>query len=209
VRTYAYIDGFNFYYGAVKNSPYKWLDFRALFTRILLPRYDLRAIKYFTAHVSAMPHDPQQPNRQRVFIRALKAYIPELTVILGQFRAHNARLPLVNPSGGQLFADVIKTEEKGSDVNIAVHLLNDAWHDLYDAALVVSNDSDLAEALRLVRDERNKEVILLTPPKFQRRRSAVLKNAASRCMTIKNTDLAASQLPNLIPQTNIYKPDSW
>lgn len=209
MRTYVYVDGFNFYYGAVKNSPYKWLDFRSLFARVLLPRYDVKAIKYFTAYVSALPHDPQQPNRQKIYIRALKAHIPELKVILGQFRAHDARLPLAQPTRGQLFADVIRTEEKGSDVNLAVHLVNDAWHDRYDAAVVVSNDSDLAEALRIVKDERNKEVILLTPPKFQRRRSKALKKAASRCMTIRNTDLSLSQLPNPIPNTPFYKPPSW
>ena len=43
------------------------------------------------------------------------------------------------------FVEVIKTEEKGSDVNLAVHLLNDAWLDRYECAVVVSNDSDLAE----------------------------------------------------------------
>jgi len=42
-------------------------------------------------------------------------------------------------------------EEKGSDVNLAVHMLHDAWKDIYDCAIVLSNDSDLAEALRLVR----------------------------------------------------------
>ena len=35
MRTYIYIDGFNFYYGAVKGTPFKWLDFRAFFTCIL------------------------------------------------------------------------------------------------------------------------------------------------------------------------------
>ena len=37
-----------------------------------------------------------------------------------------------------------KTEEKGSAVNLAVHLLNDGWLDAYDCAVVISNDSDLA-----------------------------------------------------------------
>jgi len=45
---------------------------------------------------------------------------------------------------------IVKTEEKGSDVNLAVHLLNDAWLNLYDCAVVISNDSDLAESCRLV-----------------------------------------------------------
>ena len=37
MRTIVYVDGFNLYYGAVRGTPYKWLDLRALFTRILRP----------------------------------------------------------------------------------------------------------------------------------------------------------------------------
>ena len=50
------------------------------------------------------------------------------------------------------FTQVYKTEEKGSDVNLALHVLNDAWLDQYDCAVIVSNDSDLAESLRLVKN---------------------------------------------------------
>ena len=41
-------------------------------------------------------------------------------------------------------------EEKGSDVNLATYLVADGFRDLYDTAVVVSNDSDLAEPLKLV-----------------------------------------------------------
>jgi uncharacterized LabA/DUF88 family protein len=209
LRTYIYIDGFNFYYGAVKGTRNKWLDFKALFKRILAPRYDIKVIKYFTAHVSALPNDPKQPDRQRIFMKALQAHIPEIQIILGKFMSHNVWLRLVHPEGDQLSAQVIKAEEKGSDVNLAVHMVNDAWLDLYDCAVVVSNDSDLAEAMRIVKKERGKEVFLLTPPKFEKRRSKVLKLASTHYMTIKNRDLAASHLPNPIPGTKLFKPDSW
>jgi len=52
-RTIVYIDGFNFYYGAVKDTPYKWLDFEA-FCRLLLPRDNVVKIRYFTARISAL-----------------------------------------------------------------------------------------------------------------------------------------------------------
>ena len=55
-RTIVYIDGFNFYYGAVKDTPHKWLDFEA-FCRLLLPRDDIVKIRYFTARISALPND--------------------------------------------------------------------------------------------------------------------------------------------------------
>ena len=54
MRTHVYVDGFNFYYGCVKGTPFKWLNFHELFRR-LLPPNDIRAIKYFTARVEGRP----------------------------------------------------------------------------------------------------------------------------------------------------------
>ena len=76
MRTYIYIDGFNFYYGAVKNTPYKWLDFKSLFTKLLSPANKIVSIKYFTAIVTGKI-DPNQPQRQKTYLRALRKHIPE------------------------------------------------------------------------------------------------------------------------------------
>jgi uncharacterized LabA/DUF88 family protein len=59
--------------------------------------------------------------------------------------------------------EVWKNEEKGSDVNLALQLLNDAWQGAYDCAVVVSNDSDLAEALMLVKQQHRKLIGLVAP----------------------------------------------
>ena len=50
-RTIVYIDGFNFYYGAVKGTPHKWLDLDRYF-RVLRPDADLQEIKYFHSLIS-------------------------------------------------------------------------------------------------------------------------------------------------------------
>jgi hypothetical protein len=147
IRTYVYIDGFNFYYGAVKDTPYKWLDFKRLLTLLLDKKHKIESIKYFTARVSGKT-DPDQPIRQKTYIRALEKTIPELSVYYGHFLSHNVYRPLAHPIDKRVFqktikfVQVIKTEEKGSDVNLAIHLLNDAWKGLYDSAIVISNDSD-------------------------------------------------------------------
>jgi len=47
MRTYIYIDGFNFYYGAVKDTPYKWLNFKKLFEHLLDSKHEILSIKYF------------------------------------------------------------------------------------------------------------------------------------------------------------------
>ncbi len=152
MRTCIYIDGFNFYYLAVKKTPYKWLDFGSLFAKLLTPDHIILSIKYFTAIVSGTPDDLQKPIRQETYIRALKNFIPEFSVYYGHFMKHKVIMPLAKPNSLKKFELVIKTEEKGSDVNLAVHLLNDAWSNKYDCAIIVSNDSDLAEAMRLVKD---------------------------------------------------------
>ena len=102
---------------------------------------------------------------------------------------------------------MIRTEEKGSDVNLAVHLVNDAHNNLFDCAIVVSNDSDLAEAMRIVKDECEKVVGLFTP--WRRRASKQLMQHSSFQRTIRKASLARSQLPNPIPGTKIHKPEHW
>ena len=96
-------------------------------------------------------------------MRALHSYCREVEVILGHFLTHPIRAPLVNPPNGPKFVEVMKTEEKGSDVNLAVHLLNDAWLNVYDSAIVVTNDIDISEAMRLVKRQMSKKLGLLTP----------------------------------------------
>lgn len=211
MRTYVYIDGFNLYYGAVKGTPYKWLDLKALFLRTLEPHHQLLAIKYYTAKITARPGDPDAPARQMAYLSALKAYIPELTITFGHFLENEVSMRLARPPLiGSRYATVLKTEEKGSDVNLALHLLNDAWHDRYDCAVICSNDSDLAESLRLVKQEHNKRVILTVPgDPATRRANNQLKRWARPTLRIAAADIAASQLPNPIPGTALRKPAAW
>jgi uncharacterized LabA/DUF88 family protein len=104
---------------------------------------------------------------------------------------------------------VWKNEEKGSDVNLALHLLNDAWTDAYDCAVVVSNDPDLAESLRLVKQQNRKMLGLITPGAPVRKTSRQLAAHADFARTIRPSALASSQLPNPIPGANIHKPSRW
>jgi hypothetical protein len=60
--TNVYVDGFNLYYGRLKDTPYKWLDLGAL-CQALLPPNKIQRICYFTAKISAQA-DPHQPVRQ-------------------------------------------------------------------------------------------------------------------------------------------------
>jgi hypothetical protein len=51
-----------------------------------------------------------------------------------------------------LLASVRRREEKGSNVNVATHLLLDVLEQAVDAAIIISNDSDLALRVKLMRE---------------------------------------------------------
>src|SRR6266498_1448067 len=134
MRTNVYVDAFNLYYGCLKGTPYRWLDLAALCRR-LLPNDEINRIRYFTALVSARPDDPQEPQRQLTYLRALRT-IPNLSIHTGHYLSHSVRMRLANPPpGGPATVEVIKTEEKGSDVNLATYLLLDAFKQDCQAAL--------------------------------------------------------------------------
>ena len=193
--------------GALKGTPWKWLDLPALLATVLQPHHDILTVKYFTARVSGTPAEPSKPQRQDVYLRALRRYRPEVEVYFGHFLSHRVRAPLAEPAGDQRTAEVIRTEEKGSDVNLAVHLINDGWLDAYDCAVVVSNDSDIAEAMRLVRHHHGKRIGLVTPGTG--RPSRQLMAHADFARHVRPNALRRSQLPDPIPGTNIRKPARW
>ena len=207
MRTSIYVDGFNLYYRALKGTPYKWLDLKTLVTHLLQPKHQILEINYFTAIVSGI-FDPGEPIRQKTYIRALQKYIPEVHVYYGHFLSHKIRAPNAPLTSPPTFSEIIKTEEKGSDVNLAVHILNDAWLDKYDCAVVISNDSDLAEPLRLIR-EQTKKMIGLISPLLKGHPSLELQKYAHFIKRIRKGVLNISQLPDRILGTKIHKPTKW
>lgn len=209
LRTTIYVDGFNLYYRALRGTPYKWLNLKALCVDLLGPQNTIDHIKYFTARVSGR-QDPDEPKRQHAYLRALES-LPELEIFYGNFITKTKWRPLVL-CGGKTgkFVHVHDTEEKGSDVNLAAHLINDGWKNLYDVAVVISQDTDLIEPLRMVREEIGKPVGLVWAD--GKRANGRLSAAASFVRHITPPRLAAAQFPSTIPTWNgksIRKPDSW
>ncbi len=207
MNTFVYIDGFNLFYGAIKDTAYKWLDISKL-CAYLLPKSDIKKIKYFTARISSRPDDPGKPTRQQVYLRALRT-LPNVEIIFGSFLTKNVSLPLASSKPGKMkFATVIRTEEKGSDVNLAVHMINDGYKGLYDTAVMVTNDSDLVEAIRIVKNELGKSVGILNPQKHP---SKILIKHATFIKQIRPGTLSASQFPvTLSDQKGTFvKPKEW
>ena len=155
MRVGVYVDGFNLYYRGLRGTNFKWLDVSKLSKEILDQDDNIEFVRYFTATVSPRAGDLGAPTRQEAYLRALRT-IPNLTIHNGRFLPKTKHLPLVsNPAK---FVEIHDTEEKGSDVNLASHLLNDAFRDRFDAALIVSQDTDLCEPLRMVKHDLKKIV---------------------------------------------------
>ena len=209
-QTIVYVDGFNFYYGAVKRTPYKWLNLEAMCQR-LLPRDQIVKIRYFTARVNDRPDDPQLASRQDTYLRAL-ATLPLVDIHYGHFLTRAARLPRVNRRPGQpRTVKVLRTEEKGSDVNLATHLLLDAFKGRCDTAVVMSNDSDLAQAIQVTQSELGVKVGIVNPHSRKSRSRKLLGLGCLFYKQISSQVLAETQLPTVVHDSKgpIRKPESW
>lgn len=208
MRTSVYIDGFNLYFGALKRTPHKWLDVAALVRKHLAPHHQITAIKYFTAKINARPSDPEQPVRQETYLRALRT-LPNLEVIFGHYLTKVVRMPLAHPVPGRpAVVEVLKTEEKGSDVNLATHLLHDAHLGRFDCAVVISGDSDLLAPVRTVIESLRKPVGVLNP---QRHPCMVLKRHATFYKHVRPNFVAAAQFPPTLTDAlgSFTKPAAW
>jgi hypothetical protein len=171
-RTIVYIDGFNLYYRALKGTAHKWLDLAAMSAACLPTGQQIQAINYYTAHISGRL-DPTAPARQHAYLLALQS-LPTVMIHYGNFLVTKKWSGLVQPPDFQppftlpagaapKTARVWKTEEKGSDVNLGVHLMRDGFKGAFDVAAVLTNDTDLVEPLRIISQEIGLPVTLLTP----------------------------------------------
>ena len=202
--TTVYIDGFNLYYGCLRKTPLKWLNPVAL-ARLLLRGHTVNKVRYFTARVSGKAGDPRAPTRQRLYLRALRT-LPEIEIHYGHFLTHQVMAKKV--TGNPPYVEVFKTEEKGSDVNLASYMLVDGWRGDYDCAVVVSNDSDLLTPIRMVKREFGKTVGILNP---QQRASRVLVPEADFMKKIRAGALKACQFSDQLADAKgkFHKPPEW
>jgi uncharacterized LabA/DUF88 family protein len=175
-----------------------------------LPKNTIDRLRYFTARVNARPHDPGQRHRQETYLRAL-ATVPQIDLHFGHFLTHTVQMPAAAAWIEGLYSpvEVVKTEEKGSDVNLASHLLVDAFDNLFDIAVIISNDSDLAEPIRLVRERFGKTIGL-----FHHRNTRVsgkLRPLAHFVRSFHSGALEKAQFARELRDENgtFFKPPTW
>lgn len=234
MKTQIYIDGYNLYYGCLKGTSLKWLDPLKLFSDFILPSIlaekdgirvkpdiaDLK-VKYFTAEILAKASNASDSlDCQKRYLNALHNHQPgRIEVIKGYYSLIKARAKEIDPESPKTppnkctDVDVWKLEEKKSDVNLALHLLKDTLVGGIEQVVVVTNDTDIEPALRMVRELTGAIVGLVIPTTDHNRipNSELAAQAHWVRRHITYEELKQSELPKVIhgvgrPST---KPESW
>lgn len=228
-RTIVYIDGSNLYY-SIRFTPYRWVNPLELSRRVF-PSLEIQKVKYFTALVNPHSDDPQARSRHETYLRALRTLEPELEVYEGHVSRRKARMALawgesswwrrlllaLALSDRQILSQhpprvrVWKNEEKGSDVSLASHLVADAYEESFDVAAVLSNDVDLEQPIRLVRERLGKPVALFNAASFRHPRLAPKEVPGSSYAKVENEALCASQFPVQMSDADgtFRRPHDW
>ena len=224
IKTIAYVDGFNLYFGSLRGTAHRWLDLSALVKRLCHeqnPDCELLSIKYYTADIKAKlsSHGEASCKAQQDYLLSLQAYsksngIP-LKVVKGKYniqpKEYYAHQEPVDFNQKQA---VWVAEEKQTDVAIAVDLLCDAFDNHCDQVVIFSNDSDLAPALSVVKFRwPDMKIGVVAPIRGEGRQpSADLKAIADWTRHgIKEQELETAQLPNKVitRKRAILKPEHW
>lgn len=199
-RVSVYIDGFNLYFG-IRDAGFhacRWLNLKALVQNILQPTQELVEIKYFTSRVS---NNPDKQKRQSTYIEAVESI--GVKIIYGNYQDNKEECKRC----GHLW---LSAKEKMTDVNIATNIIMDAYQDKYDAAMLISGDSDLVPPINAVHQNfKNKRVFIAFPPK---RHNASMALVAKGSFTIGRKKLIDSQFQEEVVSKSGYKlkrPDSW
>jgi len=188
-RAVVFIDGLNLYH-AIENlhqPELQWVDLRALSKVFLNSKFEhLADVIYFSAYAR---HTSQAAQKyQRAYIRALE--LTSVKPILGHFKEKDRKCPDCKHKW-------IGHEEKESDVNIAIFLLDFAYQNLFDRALVITNDSDLAPAIQLTRKRFPEKRITTVAPSNYYHSNELIKVSSDKAR-IRVDHLERSLLPSIV-----------
>lgn len=195
------IDGFNLYHSLHnerKYHKYKWLNLTDFVKKFIPSNESITGIYYFTA---LAVWSQSKIKKHKLFIRAQEYYGVE--VIYGEFRKKDRTCRLCNRQY-QTF------EEKQTDVNIVVKLIELSIRDEYDKAIIFSGDSDLVPVITSIRKLFPQKKVGIVIPIGGR--AEILKQNADFHMKMKEKHLMTSQLPRDVDIGNsviISSPQDW
>ncbi|MBX3114616.1 MAG: NYN domain-containing protein [Fimbriimonadaceae bacterium] len=213
-----YIDGFNLYHSQLEGHPVRWLNLQMLAEEFIEPGEELVTVEYFTAKANYVPWSPDRITRQKAYWDALDLLCPKLVKVFGDFRVDQKtfydwedfnyqtglRAGLARKPNAH---DVAKTEEKGSDVKLASHLVRDAYLDRFEKAIVITNDSDQVEPVSIVHS-LGKKVILVCPKTKDHKLPREFTGRCAFMLKLHNAVLNRCQMPDPVSVNGrvIHKP---
>ena len=188
IRVAAFVDGFNLYHAIDRLGRHhlKWVNVRALCKQFAPdPHCELGDVHFFTAGATWLRDSCRRHLQYLIALRSVG-----VTPVLGKFKLRKRSCFECGHSWSF-------HEEKETDVNIALHLVRGAFTNGYDRALLISGDSDLVPAVRMVlEDFPTKQIVVIAP--IGQRYSMDLYNAAggrTNCRKMKQVHLEQSLLP--------------
>lgn len=163
------IDGYNYYHKLAKYQKYqkecvKWLDYMSLLQASIKSHLKFSDFKieviFFTA--IARHRNIESQSRHRIYIKALKQ--SGVKVILGEFKEKSIA-PCPDCKQKSVDEKIIKHEEKHTDVNVAITMLEKAMTNQFDRVYLLSEDNDYVPVVKRVKElYPEKEVIICPPP---------------------------------------------
>lgn len=200
-RVAVFVDGFNVYHALERNvnfRKYKWLDYAALARCYVRGQDELVKVYLFTTPAT---WDPRKVARHRVYLHLQRRRGVE--VVLGKFKMRDRHCLRCNQS-------YRSPEEKLTDVNIAVHLLQQAYLDAYDRAILVTGDTDLLPAIQAVQQTfPTQEVGVVIP--IGNKSNDLIAQCGFR-FRMEEAHLARSQFPDEVDDPTygkVQRPPSW
>ncbi len=202
-RSIIYIDGFNLFYGALRGSPDRWLNLEKLF-RLIRQDDDVQKIRYFTARTGTRD--------QETYLKALETLLL-VTIEYGLFKTKKIKCRVRSCGFGGL-REFQAPEEKGTDVNIALRMLDDAYQGVCERMVLVSGDSDLVPPVQLIKQRFPGIKISVYVPARDKVRGAAreLRSAADKHLTLPLDKLSKAQFESRLFDSSgnvIEKPVSW
>ena len=196
-RVVALVDGFNLYHAVdeLDLDPYthrplhkkqhlKWLDLAGLAKAFIQPtRETLAGVWYFSAFATWLPAPYQ---RHLAYVKALQAM--GVHVVLGNFKQKHRHCQKCKTAW-------IAHEEKESDVNFAIQLLQLAHENAFDKALLLTADTDLVPAIKLVASKFPEKHLVAVIPERRFRTAMELRGACHQSIRIREHHLEKNLLP--------------
>ncbi len=188
-RVITFVDGLNLYHAidSLQRQELHWVDLRSLSRVFFNSRFaQLTDVFYFSAYALHIAENFQ--NCQKAYFKALE--LTAVKSVLGHFKEKNRKCPSCTHRW-------VGHEEKETDVNIALFLLDSAYQNLFDHALVITNDSDLAPAIQMTRKRfPEKRITTIAPPNYYH--SNELIKVSSDKARIRPEHLESCLLPSIV-----------